>query len=114
MSFSKVQREESWNVEFFNHKQRIAGVLQRGNSLRIADIAYELNLCLVFDKLDDDTVPWQPALLLEAPPNNLIVLDTQDNSPFPTPATEVMNNYEYIFHSSECARPGDPHSLSGI
>lgn len=117
MSLSKFQRATSWNVEVYSGSWRIAGVYQGADLLHVADIAHELDLCLVFDKPDDDAAaPWQPALLLRGTmPSSLIVLDRQDDSPFPTPTPdEIRHCYEYVFHSSECALREDPHSLEGM
>ncbi|KUI66774.1 hypothetical protein VM1G_02328 [Cytospora mali] len=116
MSFSNTQRTNSWNVEFFNSKSfiRIAGVFQLADMLSIADITHELYLCLVFDEPNDDAASYEPALLLRGtPPKSLIFLDRQDNSPFPTPTPAGgRDSYDFLFHSSRCARRGDLHTLS--
>lgn len=113
MSISKIQRHSTWNVEIYHYSNRIAGISQRADLLHVADIAHELSLCLVFDEPDDDTVQWQPALLRRHRLRSPIVLDRQDGSPFPTPPAAEIHMYAYIFHSSDCAHPGDPHSPNG-
>lgn len=117
-SISKAQRVADWNVEVWSSAGRIAGVYQRGDLLSVADIAYELELCLIIDKPggDDDDAPWQPALLLRDDagdgPQHLIVLDQQDSTPFPTPLRSI-DCYSYIFHSSSQCTGRDLHSLNG-
>lgn len=107
------QRYQSWNVWIFVGSKRVAGVYQRANLLRVADIAHELELCLIFDKPDDGTL-WQPALLpKDTTSHSLIVLDHEDKLPFPTPTPKDIGDYTYIFHSSKCNRR-DLHSLEGI
>lgn len=103
---TKEQRIQSWTVQIWVGRKRVAGVYQRDNLLSVADIAHELELCLVFDK---PGTPWQPALL-DTASKRLIVLDYQDNLPFPTP--DDLRDYTYVFHSPECSR--DLHSLEGI
>lgn len=119
MSFTKAQRASSWNVEVWgNNSFCVAGVYQRDDLLSVADIAYELDLCLIFERPDDDdnAALWQPALLRRDPDpdtNGFIVLDQQDNSPFPTPTLGEVIGYSYVFHSSNCARRG-LHSIAGM
>lgn len=115
MSVSKVQRESTWNVEVYNHSHAlvIAGLSQRADLLHIADIAHELSLCLVFEEPADNTVEWKPALLPIHTPGSPIILDRRDDSPFPTPPEAEVHSYTYIFHSSACAHPRDPHSQKG-
>ncbi|KUI70462.1 hypothetical protein VM1G_06006 [Cytospora mali] len=111
-AISKIQRSRSWNVIILVDSRFVAGVYQQDDLLRVRDIAYELELCLTFDKPDDDTVrAWQPALLRkDIPSTSLIVLDQQDSSPFPTPTLGETGRYDYVFHSLECTS-GDQHSL---
>lgn len=109
---TKEQRYQSWNVQIFVDSKLVAGLYQRDNLLRVADIAHEVELCLIFDKPADDT-PWQPALLPMNTTSSLIILNHQDELPFPTPMADDIKNYTYVFHSSHCTR-GDLHSLAGI
>lgn len=109
MSFTTAQRELYWNVVVYHGLQIVAGVYQYADLLHVTDIAYELSLCMVFERPDGD-VQWQPALLMRELPHRLIVLDLQDDSPFPTPVPGDIVKYTYVFHSPECASPGDPHS----
>ncbi|KUI66840.1 hypothetical protein VM1G_02416 [Cytospora mali] len=101
---TKEQRIQSWNVQILVGRKRIAGVYQRDNLLSVADIAQELELCLIFDK---PGAPWQPALL-DDESKHLIILDHQNNLPFPTP--DGLRDYTYVFHSPQCSR--DLHSLA--
>ncbi|KUI73387.1 hypothetical protein VM1G_08932 [Cytospora mali] len=77
-------RSGSWNILILVNSSVIAGVYQRGDLLRVADLAHELDL--------------------------LIILDHQDEQPLPTPTPGEDIAYTYIFHSSQCARR-DAHSL---
>ncbi|KUI70864.1 hypothetical protein VM1G_06474 [Cytospora mali] len=108
---TREQRSTSWNVEIFVGSKPIAGVYQSGDLLRVADMAYELELCLIFDK-PDAAAPLQSALLQRGTTNHsLIILDHQDERPFPTPTPLGESTYyDYVFHSSQCAR--DLHSLT--
>lgn len=115
MSITKDQRTRSWNVEVWSGSWCLAGVYQSANLLLVADVAYELDLCLILEHPDDNTTPWQPALLSKDTRGSLIVLDQHDNSPFPTPVDEQINCYHYVLHSSECTRTArDPHCLAGL
>ncbi|KUI73262.1 hypothetical protein VM1G_09062 [Cytospora mali] len=105
----KEQRSQSWNVRLFIDSNRIAGVYQRDDLLRITDIAYELELCLIFNK-PAEAMAWKPALLPVTASRSLIILDRQDERPFPTPVPDATDDYNYVFHSPQCARR-DPHSL---
>lgn len=112
---TREQRSQSWNVRIWvgtSPGRRVAGVYQRDNLLRVSDLAHELKLCLIFDKPDD--TPLQPALLRKAAGlTPLIVLDDQDDSPFPTPSPDDICHYLYVFHSSQCTGR-DSHSLTGM
>lgn len=114
---TKEQRYQSWNVQLFVGSRRISGFYQRGDLLRIKDVAHELELCLTFD-MPDGEVPWQPALLAHrdttGTSQSLIILDHQNELPFPTPMNDEIKDYYYVFHHpSQCAHR-DLHSLRGI
>ncbi|KUI57623.1 hypothetical protein VP1G_04971 [Cytospora mali] len=104
-------RSRSWNILIFVNTSIIAGVYQRGDLLRVADLTHELDLCFVFDRPDDDK-QWQPALLprVTTARHSLTILDHQDKQPLPTPTPGEDIGYTYIFHSSQCTRR-DTHSL---
>ncbi|KUI73850.1 hypothetical protein VM1G_09425 [Cytospora mali] len=111
---SYERRYKSWNHKIFvvNGSRAVSGVYQRDSMLSVADVAHELELCLVFDTPRDDTL-WKPALLSSdtASPGSLIILDHQDQNPFPTPIPDEVRNWIYMFHfSSRCAYR-DLHSL---
>ncbi|KUI63341.1 hypothetical protein VM1G_11243 [Cytospora mali] len=114
MSVTRDVRSRSWNVEFWSGSWRLGGVRQCEDLLLVADIAYELELCLVLDKPDDNTTPWQPALLPRATTSGrLIILNQQDNSRFPTPVHSDIHCYDYLWHSSECTSR-EVHRLEDI
>ncbi|KUI63904.1 hypothetical protein VM1G_10596 [Cytospora mali] len=109
-SIGKDERYQSWNVQIYVGLKRIAGFFQLGDLLRISDVAHELELCLVFDK-PHDIGPWQPALLpRDATSCGHIVLDHHNNNPFPTPASNTIEDYSYVFHDPQCTSR-DQHSL---
>lgn len=109
---NREQRSTSWNVQIRVGPKCIAGVYQRDDLLRVADIAHELELCIVIDKPDTAT-PLQSALLPSGTSNhNLIVLDHQDEDPFPTPPPDEIREYNYVFHSCQCSR--DLHFINGM
>lgn len=110
ISVSKSVRAERCNVRIYTHLFKVANIYQRDGFLRVKDVAYELELCLIFDKPDDDATLWQPALLSED--GNIIILDQQDTSNFPTPPGVEIVKYHYIYHSICDLR--DPHSLKGM
>ncbi|KUI70362.1 hypothetical protein VM1G_06254 [Cytospora mali] len=102
---TREQRSQSWNVQIWVGTRRVAGIHQRDSLLRVSDLAHELDLCLIFDKPDDSLL--QPALLRKAAGlTDLIVLNYQDDSPFPTPLPNDIWDYLYILHSSECTVRG--------
>ncbi|KUI74466.1 hypothetical protein VM1G_10187 [Cytospora mali] len=104
---SRPQRQRSWNVRIYIKDSQFAGVYQRNDQLSIADIAYELDLCFIFDTHEG----WQQALLPRGTASHsIIILDRQDRLPFPTPDT--VRDYDFIFHSSSLCAHGDLHSLS--
>lgn len=83
--------------------------------LCVGDVAHELGLSLLFDEADacGDAALWQPALLSKAKDGSLVVLDQHDVSEFPTPSNDEVSEYEYVYHSTECARK-DLHRLEGM
>ncbi|KUI71985.1 hypothetical protein VM1G_11787 [Cytospora mali] len=101
--FSREERSLCWNVCIWADEgcedSCVAGVYQRGDLLRVADMVHELGLCLTFEKPDDAT-PWQPALCPRSTGScRLIVLDYDNKLPFPTPIPGEIRDYDYIFHS---------------
>ncbi|KUI64255.1 hypothetical protein VM1G_11080 [Cytospora mali] len=76
MSVNKSVRAERCNVRIYTHSLQVATIYQRDGFLRVKDVVYELELCLVFDKPNDDAILWQPALLSKD--GNIIILDQQD------------------------------------
>ncbi|KAF3767131.1 hypothetical protein M406DRAFT_69295 [Cryphonectria parasitica EP155] len=113
---TREQRSRGWNVKFFIGKDASAGIYQRDNLLTIGDVARDLELCIVFSNLPNDTDDWQAVLLprrVDATPTDMhihIALDKANMEPFPGPT--IVMQYTYLFHSSSrCALPsGQPHS----
>lgn len=112
----KQRRYKSWNNQIFvvNGPEAVAGFYQRDNTLSIADVANELELCLIFDKPSDHTL-WKPALLLKDTTSyNLVILDHEDGQPFPTPTVDEIRHWICVFHCSPQCTRRDLHSLEGI
>lgn len=108
---SRSQRQRSWNVRIYIKDSQFAGVYQCNDLLSIAEIAYELNLCFIFDTHEG----WQQALLPRGTASHdIVILDPQDRLPFPTPDT--VRDYDFVFHSSALFTHRDlhPYSLAGI
>lgn len=112
---TKDQRMQSWNVRFLVGTDAVAGIYQRNDMLHIADVAREIDLCLVFNR--PDTESWQPALLLRdaatGPNQELLVLDQQDQTPFPTPRSKDAQQYDFVFHQHTQCAGESTHSLRG-
>ncbi|KAH8761670.1 hypothetical protein F5883DRAFT_500103 [Diaporthe sp. PMI_573] len=106
---------QSWNVRFMCGTDAVAGIYQRDNFLRVADVARELELCLVLKSPAPGAESWQPALLQrDARPGHgqqLLVLDKQDTTPFPTPSSRNAVLYELVFHRDSACASGGTHSL---
>lgn len=114
MSLSKSQRAKCWNVEFFNISVRFGGVYQRDEVLSVADIAHDLNVCFRCDPPGNDAASWAPALLLKtSSAQSLIILDQHNDTPFPTPVSDI-HCYEYVFHALDCASPRAAHNIDGM
>lgn len=106
---TRYDREQAWNVRFFVDQKVVAGVYQQGDLLLVADIARELDLCLIFNP--PDIVPACQPALLSTHNASIIILDCQDKTPIPTPLLNEVQDYHYVFHSSQCTR--DEHTLTG-
>lgn len=106
---------QSWNVRFMVGTDAVAGIYQRDDVLNIADVAREIELCLNFNPPDAES--WQPALLLRdpttGPSQRLVVLDQQDQTPFPTPRSKDAQQYDFVFHRRAQCAGGSTHSLRG-
>lgn len=109
---TRDQRARAWNITFYLGKTPFAGIYQCDDCLTIANVARDLDLCLVFHTrpADDDL----EAVLLprrdDATPVEHIPLDQTNTDTFPAPTTAA--HYTYLLHSSSrCAVPdGQPHS----
>lgn len=110
MAITKFDRAWACNVVIETKSDPI--VYQQDGLLRVKDIAYYLELILIFDKPDGGAAIWQPALLQKGISANPIILDQQDVTEFPTPQSG-KTFYNYVYHSSECGRR-DLHALGGI
>jgi hypothetical protein len=115
---TKDQRMQSWNVRFMCGTDAVAGIYQRDNFLCVADVARELELCLVLNTPAPGPESWQPALLpRDARPGHdqqLLVLHKQDTTPFPTPSFRTAVLYELVFHRDSTCASGGTHSLGGM
>ena len=111
---TKDQRMQSWNVRFMCGTDAVAGIYQRDDLLCVADVAHELELCLVLrPPAAPDSETWQPALLDGQ--QQLLVLDKKDTTPFPTPSPRATMPYELVFHQhSVCAAHKGTHSWRGM
>lgn len=111
MSVNKSVRAAHCNVRIYTNSFQVATIYQRDGMLRVKDVVHELGLCLLFEKPDDDTAPWQPALLPKD--GNILILDQHDVSEFPTPPSNETVKYDYVYHSSGCTRR-DVHCFEGM
>lgn len=109
---SYSQNVHFWAIDAYGDSAVIAGVYQRGDLLSVLDMFHELEVCFTFESPSDGT-PWQPAFLQRGTGRyRLIVLDRENDAPFPTPPPGEAGHYEYVFHHAQCAR--DLHSPNGI
>ncbi|KUI64046.1 hypothetical protein VM1G_10808 [Cytospora mali] len=99
-----------WAINAYGDSAVIAGVYQRDNLLSVLDVVHELEVCFTFGNHGDNTTR-QPAFLYRGPERyRLIILDRENDAPFPTPPSEEAVHYEYVFHHSCCTQ--DLHSLN--
>lgn len=112
---TKDQRMQSWNVRFMVGTDAVAGIYQRDDVLHVADVAREIELCLILNP--PNTESWQPALLLRnaatGPSQRLLVLDQEDRTPFPSPRSKDAQQYDLVFHQRTQCAEGATHSLGG-
>lgn len=63
MSVNKSVRAAHCNVRIYTNSIQVATIYQLDGLLSVKDVNHDLELCLLFDKPDDDAGLWQPALL---------------------------------------------------
>lgn len=111
MSVKDDSRKAHCNVKIYTELE-VASIFQHDDLLRVNDVVHELELCLCIDKPSDHTTLWQPALLSEN--GEIIFLDQQDDSVFPTPPSSIVVRYDYIYHSASRCNRGNLHHVEGM
>lgn len=109
---TRDQRARGWNITFYLGKTPFAGIYQCDDCLTIANVARDLDLCLVWKTRpsDDDL----EAVLLpqhgDSTSAEHIPLEHTNSDTFPPPT--IAAHYTYLLHSnSRCAVPqGQPHT----
>lgn len=97
---TRDQRAKAWNIKFFVGDSAFAGIYQDKDCLTIADVARDLDLCLVFKRPAGEQAVLLPRHMNSADLADLadhIQLDCTNTDSFP--AAAVTAHYTYLFHS---------------